>query len=77
MTNKRNQKVIDALKTYLIESGYTKDRYGNYLNPEKTRRYRFNAISYRIEQKLVKGGKWYKIGGYYYKDVSMVNGKII
>ena len=77
MTNNRNQKVIDALKAYLIESGYTEDRYGNYLNSEKTRRYKFNAISYRIEQKFRKGGKWYKIGGYYYKDVSMVNGEII
>jgi len=75
--NVKNRKVVDALKVYLLsEKGYTEDKYGNCINVEKTMKFHFNAISYRIEQKL-SNGRWYKIGGHYYKDVSMVNGVII
>jgi len=71
-TSKKNQKIIEAMKTFLInEKDFHIDRWGNCVNKEGTRRYKFNTTSCRIEIKL-STGRWHKVGGYYYKDICTI-----
>ncbi len=74
--SKKNDKVKTAIIANISEHGYTPDRYGNYLNANKSRRYKFNTTSYRFEAAIDTIPKeWVRLSGEYYKNLA-VNGEI-
>lgn len=70
--SKRNQKVRDFIITRIEAKGFTEDRYGNWKDATGSRRYKFQATSYRVELCINTQPKsWMKIAGNYYKNVKV------
>ena len=65
----------ESIKNFLAQStGWKVDRYGNLVNEEKNRRYKFNDTSLRFE---VKSGKdWIRVRSGYYKNLTVEDGKL-
>ena len=75
--NERNMKKVDEMKALLKSYGFREDRWGNMRKTSddgRERRYKFGKMSYRSEVKL--DGQWVRIGGCYYKNIVIKDGKI-
>lgn len=74
-------KVIDDVKGILKATGWSEDKWGNYQKTVNGREYRmkFNDTSVRYEVKIRfsdGSSEWSRIKSGYYKDLSVVDGKI-
>lgn len=73
----------EEIKEFLIGLGFTQDRWGHMKKvfQNKTRRYKFQKISMRVEVKQNRPGACWLNENYggkpiYYKDVVIVDGKL-
>ncbi len=72
--------MVESIKTLLKANGFEEDRWCRFkkiVNIEGKKeeiRYKFNDTSLRKEVKL--SPQWIRISGGYYKDLSIIDGKI-
>lgn len=74
MTKKQKSKLIEAIKHELVVYGFNEDSYGNFVNSDKSVRYKFAKTSLRREHsfrnhenKLV----WKRFSSGYYSALSL------
>lgn len=76
----KNMRIMGQLLEVLVKNGWSPDRWGHYKKEIEGRvyRYRFNKTCIRLESQLDLGDRkeWRKIRSGYYKDLSVIDGKI-
>jgi hypothetical protein len=80
MTIRQKERLIEAIKRELVAYGFREDSYGNFVNSDKSVRYKFAKTSLRrehssrdYENKLV----WKRFSSGYYSVLSLdENGKL-
>lgn len=76
MTKKQKERLIESIQSELVAHGFIKDSYGNFVNSDKSVRYKFAKTSLRreysyrdYENKLV----WKRFSSGYYSALSLDN----
>ena len=80
MNARKKEQLLIQVKAHLISKGFREDRFGNYINEEKTCRFKFNKISMskEISHRNSEGNlRWFRVRSGYYKDLFFEDGKLI
>lgn len=66
----------EQIKENLKTKGWTEDRWGSMKKTKNDKLYRFKFKDIVFRYELRVGDSWMRIGGGYYKDYEIVDGKI-
>ena len=79
MTKKQKAKLIESIQSELVAHGFIQDSWGNFVNSDKSVRYKFAKTSLRrehsyrnYEDKLI----WKRFSSGYYSVLSLDNGEL-
>jgi hypothetical protein len=81
MTANQKSKLIEKIKSELVGYGFSEDSYGNYVNSDKTIRYKFSKTCLRKEKSWRNSDnilQWSRVRSGYYSNLSFSEtGKLV